>query len=139
MPRRETFSKSESELALPFTRYDNNLSVFGVAIDLQNADSILFLIESAGVIDGTHAFTFEESIDLAFTVPIAIPESDLRGASLADLTFTGPDDNIAKQVSVVNNKRFIRIVITTSGASGGGGGLFASAAVKQLLTLAPII
>ncbi len=134
MPGREIASKSESEIALINVSLTDG-TVIGSVIDLQRSNAVLFVIQSGTVTDGSHAFSFEESIDQAFSVPIVVPESDLRGAVLADLVFDSADDNIVKQVSVVNNKRFLRIVSNTTGASTGG--LFNSIAIRQDLSLTP--
>jgi len=134
MPRREIASKSESELALPLVGRTNG--VFnGFVIDLQNTDSILFCLLSGNVADGTHVISFEEDDDVGFSSPVVVPDTDIRG--IANLIFIGPDDNKSTHASVVNNKRFIRPVLTVTGATGGA--VISVMAIKQLLTLAPAV
>ncbi len=132
MPGREIFSKSETDLTLILTTlFDGVLN--SDVVDLQNVNAVLFVVFAGVIFDGTHAITFEESDDVGFSSPVAVPESDLRGATFADLIFTG--SVMIVPVSVVNNKRFLRGVVTTTGATSGGE--ISIFAVKQMLTLAP--
>ena len=135
MPGREIASKTESEIGLVIQLYDTNTIINGNIVDLQRSNSVLFTIHAGEITDGTYTFTFEESIDEAFTVPIVIPESDLRGNTLANLVFTTTEEGSVQQVSLVNNKRFVRTVLTVTGATSGGN--FGVLAIKQNLSLTP--
>ncbi len=136
MPGREISSISETEAILSYGGRGNGVTNSDT-IDLQNTDAILFIIISKFIVDGTHTITFEESDDVGFSSPVAVPESDLRGATFADLVFTGPDDGILKSVSVVNNKRFLRLVLTGAGVTSNG--VIGAAVIKQRLSSAPSV
>jgi len=137
MPGREIASKTESEIALNITIFSSNGILQGSVIDLQRSNAVLFAILAGEIVDGTHAFTFEESEDVGFSSPIVITDNDLRGNVLANLVFTNAEEGTLQQVSLVNNKRFVRIIVTTSGASTGG--TLGAVAVKQDLSLTPTI
>lgn len=136
MASREIFSKSKVERIWAIQSYTTNS--LGLLIDMRGADSGLITIESGTITDGTFAFAVEvdENDDAAFFNPIDVPDSELRGATAADLIYTPSDDFISKAVGVVSSKRFWRLKVVVTG-SPGTGGVFQASIIKQHLSLAP--
>jgi len=136
MPGREIASKSEVEIAFDTETVTFNGVTNGIILDLQRSNAILFVIHAGTITDGSFGFTFEEDDGVGFSSPVAIPDSDLRGNLSSDLIFVNTDGDTVRKVSLVNNKRFVRMIVTTSGASTGG--IFSATAIKQDLSLTPI-
>lgn len=135
MPSREIDSKNRYEISYPLLNITSNGTIVGNPIDLQDVNSVQLTIQSGTITDGVHNFSLEESVDAGFSVPIAVPDSDLRGAVTADLEFGSADDQVSKDVGYVGNKRFVRWTLTSSGVTTGG--FFSGMLIKSDLSLAP--
>jgi hypothetical protein len=77
--------------------------------------SILFVIQTATITDGSHAFTVQDSDDGTTWATAATTDV---GGTAPTLTLT--DDDVAKDVGYVGPKRYARLVAVSSGTTTGG-------------------
>ncbi|NIS52141.1 hypothetical protein GWN42_14040 [candidate division KSB1 bacterium] len=94
-----------------------NGTVAGVIIDTKDFESIVFVIQSATITDGTHTVKLEDGDDSGLSDAADVPAADLLGALPA---FLAADDNAVKRVGCVTKKRYVRLSIVTTGATTGG-------------------
>ena len=93
----------------------------GAAIDTAEFElGLMFAVAVNNFTDGSYAFVLEESVDSAFTVPIAIVGDKLIG-TLAGLTATAASASGAKlnTIGVISNLQFVRINVVATGVTTG--------------------
>ena len=108
-------------------------TVTGLAVDLTNATlqastGVAFVVNTgvfSGGLDGSEflTVTFQKSVDSAFTVPVAVPSTDIYGALRADATaWDLLLDNVADESTAFRvglridpGFGFVRIVLTETG------------------------
>lgn len=93
----------------------------GAAIDTAEFElGLMFNVAVNNFTDGSYTFVLEESVDSAFTVPIAISGDKLIG-TLANLTAIAASVAGAalKTIGVISNLQFVRINVVAAGVSTG--------------------
>lgn len=95
----------------------------GFAIDTANFElGLMFNVLVNNFSDGSYAFTLEESVDSAFSSPVAIVDgSDKLIGTLAGLTATAASVSgaILNTIGVISNLQFVRLNVVATGASTG--------------------
>ena len=95
----------------------------GFAIDTADFElGLMFDVLVNNFTDGSYAFTLEESVDSAFTVPVAIVDgSDKLIGTLAGLTATAASVSgaILKTIGVISNLQFVRLNVVATGVTTG--------------------
>ena len=95
----------------------------GFAIDTADFElGLMFNVLVNNFTDGSYAFTLEESVDSAFTVPVAIVDgSDKLIGTLAGLTATAASVSgaILKTIGVISNLQFVRLNVVATGVTTG--------------------
>lgn len=108
----------------------------GATIDLgvygNDFRSVLFVVTTGTVTDGTHAITLEHSNDGSSWS--AVPASRRQG-SLPSVV-AASDDSVFDFGYVVGTEQYVRIVATTSGATTGG--IFSAVAVLSAASSSPV-
>lgn len=99
----------------------NGATVDRGALNLSNP-TVLFVITSATVTDGTHAVAVQESDD--GTTWTAAPASAVQGTAPS---IAAAGSNTVFDVGYNGGKRYCRLTVTTSGATTGG--IYSAAAV----------
>lgn len=117
--------------ALNTAAITSNTTTSGTGVDLKGYQAVMFVIKSGTLTDGAYAINVQESDD----------NSTYTDATAADIVGTEPsfaltDDNTAKKVGYVGDKRYARIqVVSTSVTSGGTIG---AVAVRGHADVAPV-
>lgn len=95
----------------------------GFAIDTANFElGLMFNVLVNNFTDGSYTFTLEESVDSAFTVPVAIVDgSDKLIGTLAGLTATAASASgaILNTIGVISNLQFVRLNVVAAGTTTG--------------------
>jgi hypothetical protein len=93
----------------------------GNAIDLQDYQGCLFVLEAGAITDGDYAILLEESDTGVFSgEENAVADADLDGTeALASFT-ANDDDNKVGTVSYIGEKRYVRASIVSTNTSTGG-------------------
>jgi len=95
----------------------------GFAIDTADFElGLMFDVLVNNFTDGSYAFTLEESVDSAFTVPVAIVDgSDKLIGTLAGLAATAASASgaILKTIGVISNLQFVRLNVVATGVTTG--------------------
>lgn len=95
----------------------------GFAIDTADFElGLMFNVLVNNFTDGSYAFTLEESVDSAFTVPVAIVDgSDKLIGTLAGLTATAASVSgaILNTIGVISNLQFVRLNVVAASVSTG--------------------
>lgn len=115
--RTSIYRESRSVMALPAGARTNG-TFNGTTVDRVGAGdpSLLFVVTSGTVTDGTHTFTVQESDDgTAFTTA---PAGAVQGTGPVVPWSTG--SNAVFEVGYFGAKRFVRLTVTTTGATTGG-------------------
>lgn len=117
--RTSIYRESMSAMALTSGTRTNG-TVNGTTVDRVADCSVLFVVTTGAVTDGTHTFTVQDSDD------------GTTWATAADVQGTAPVVNSTKANSVIDvgyrgPKRFCRLSVTTTGATTGG--VYSAAAV----------
>jgi hypothetical protein len=113
-----------------------NGTVNGTTVDLgvfgNDFRSVLFVVATATVTDGTHAITMQDSPDGTnwTAVPAAKRQGSLPSIVLAD------DDTLFTFGYIVDTNQYVRLVATTTGATTGG--VFSAVAVLSEGSFAPV-
>lgn len=116
--RTSIYRESMSAMALTSTTRTNG-TVNGTTVDRGalnlSSPSVLFVITTATVTDGSHAFAVQESDDgSAWT---AAPTAVVQGTAP---TVVAAGSNSVSDVGYAGAKRFCRLSVTTTGATTGG-------------------
>ena len=97
----------------------------GFAIDTAAFElGLMFNVLVNDFTDGAYAFTLEESVDAAFTVPVAIVDgSDKLIGTLAGLAATAASVSGAKlnTIGLFSNLQFVRLNVVATGVTTGAG------------------
>lgn len=119
--RRSIYKYSKSVRALTATGAKVTATYNGDTVDRNQGGagdyfSVLFVILTATITDGTYAFAVQDSDDgTVWATPAG--SFDVNG-SLPSLTAT--DDDVVKEVGYAGPKRYCRLVLTGTAATTGG-------------------
>lgn len=113
------YHKSLSVMALTSGTRTNG-TVNGAGVDRYQADAgeyrtVLFVVSTGTVTDGSHAVTVQESDDNSLWT--AAPASVVQGGAP---TITNADSDSVFDVGYVGVARYVRLQVVTSGATSGG-------------------
>lgn len=116
---RDLHNSIKASPALNPAAISSNTATNGAIIDLAGYESLEFVIVSGTLTDGTYtpSIIVGDASDLSDGA--AATGSDLLG-TIAGATFAATDDNKAKKIGYVGNKRYARLTITTTGVTTGG-------------------
>lgn len=97
-------------------------------IDMQDRDSLEFVLASGVITDGAYAILVESGDDSGLSDAVAIADVHLLGTE-ADAGFALADDGVVKKIGVVahHGKRYVRLSIVSTATTSGG--LFSVTAV----------
>jgi hypothetical protein len=119
--RRSIYRKSKSVAALPSATRNNTGSPFaGTTVDRYQAGTqefrtMMFVISTGTMTDGSHAFAVQDSDDgTTWGTPAA---GEVQGTAP---TFTSTDGNKVIDVGYSGAKRYARLQVTVTGATTGG-------------------
>lgn len=101
----------------------SDTTTVGAAIDTADFElGLMFTPYVNNYTDGTYTFVLQESVDSAFTVPVAIVDgSDKLIGTLAALVKTSADASASQldTIGVISNLQFVRMnVVSTSTSTG---------------------
>lgn len=133
--RSTLYSHSLVRVALTSATRTNG-AVNGTTVDLgvfgNDFRTVLFVVQTGTVTDGTHAITVQDSPDGSAWA--AVDAAYLQGALP---TITGTDDDAVFQFGyIAGTKQFVRLVATTSSATTGG--VFSAVAVLGAASSSPV-
>lgn len=123
---RTLYSQCLARVAMPSAARTNG-TVNGTTVDLgvfgNDFRTVYFVVSTATVTDGSHAFTVQESPDGSSWANAA--STSVQG-SLPTVTSSG-GSSVFEFGYIANTNQYVRVVATTSGATTGG--VFSVAAV----------
>lgn len=97
---------------------DNTATVSGI-VDMQGYEAAMFLVVTGTLVDADATFTVlvEHGNDSGLSDAAAVADIDLVGTeALAGFTFA--EDNSARKIGYIGNKRYIRCTITPAANTG---------------------
>lgn len=133
--RSTLYTNSLSRMALPSAARVNgtaNGSTVDTGVFGNDFRSVLFVVTTGTIADGSHAITVQDSDDGSSWA--AADPSRIQGTQP---TIGATDDNVVFDVGyVVGTRQYVRLVVTTSGATTGG--VFSAVAVLSGASSAPV-
>lgn len=112
-------------VALDVAEIGSSTTTVGNIIDLQDYQSVEFLIVSGTLVDGTYVVLLEDGDDSALGDAAAVADKFLLGTE-ADAGFALTEDDTVKKLGYVGSKRYVRLsIISTVVTSGGDFGALA--------------
>jgi hypothetical protein len=113
-----------------------NAVVNGTTVDVgvfaNDFRTVMFIVSTATITDGSHAFTMQDSPD--GTTWTAVPAAKRQGS--LPTVVAADDDTLFTFGYVVDTNQYVRLVVTTTGATTGG--VFSAVAVMSEGTFAPV-
>jgi hypothetical protein len=115
--------------ALNITAISSDTTTVGNIIDMQDQQSLEFVLFSGTITTGVFTPKIEEGDNSSLT-DAAVVSSDYLIGTLADATFTvaAADDNACKKIGYVGKKRYVRLSVVTTST---GVGTIGAVAIKQ--------
>lgn len=113
-----------------------NGTVNGTTVDLgafgNDFRSVMFIVSTATVTDGTHAITMQDSPD--GTNWTAVPAAKRQGS--LPTVLAANDDTLYQFGYIVGTNQYVRLVATTTGATTGG--VYSAVAVLSEASSSPV-
>ena len=119
MAKRELKSTTSPVVALNTTAISSDTTTNGVIIDTAGYESILFVIQSGTITDGTYTPLIQEGDDSGLSDAASVVDADLTNTE-ASVAFAATDDNAVKSIAYVGDKRYVRLNIVSASTSSGG-------------------
>jgi len=133
--RSTLYTNSLVRVALPSAARTNG-TVNGTTVDLgvfgNDFRSVLFVVQTGTITDGSHAVTVQDSADGSAWA--AVDAAQLQGAA-PTITSTA-DDTLFEVGYIPGTKQYVRLSVTTSSATTGG--VFAAVAVLGEASSRPV-
>lgn len=101
--------------ALNTAAITSNTTTSGTGIDLKGYQAAMFVIKSGTLTDGTYTINVQESDNDSTYTDVAA--ADLVGSKPV---FAATEDNVAKKVGYIGEKRYILVQVVTTGVTSGG-------------------
>ena len=119
MAKRELYSTTAPVVALNTSAISSDTTTNGVIIDTAGYESILFVIQSGTLADGTYTPLIQEGNDSGLSDAASVADGDLTNTE-ASVAFAATDDNAVKSIAYVGDKRYVRLNIVSASTSSGG-------------------
>ena len=119
MAKRELKTTTSPVVALNTTAISSDTTTNGVIIDTAGYESILFIIQSGTITDGTYTSLIQEGDDSGLSDAASVADADLTNTE-ASIAFAATDDNTSKSIAYVGDKRYVRLNIVSASTSSGG-------------------
>ena len=119
MAKRELKSTTSPVVALNTSSISSDTTTNGDIIDTAGFESILFVIQSGTLADGTYTPLIQEGDDSGLSDASAVADADLTNTE-ASVAFAASDDNAVKSIAYVGSKRYVRLNIVSASTSSGG-------------------
>ena len=119
MAKRELKSTTTQVVALNTTAISSDTTTNGVILDTAGYESILFVIQSGTLADGTYTPLIQEGDDSGLSDAASVADADLTNTE-ASVAFAATDDNAVKSIAYVGDKRYVRLNIVSASTSSGG-------------------
>jgi hypothetical protein len=133
--RDSLYNQSLARVALPSAARTNAV-VNGTTVDTgifgNDFRTVLFVIQTGVITDGSHAVTLQDSAD-GSTGWTAVDSGTIQGALP---TIVATDDDTVLQFGHSVVRQYLRLVVTTTGATTGG--IFAAVAVMSDASSDPV-
>tara|TARA_R110002020_G_scaffold154083_1_gene333597 strand:- start:174 stop:584 length:411 start_codon:yes stop_codon:yes gene_type:complete len=117
--KKELFSTVSASVAFNNQAISTDTTTNGNIIDTRGYESILFVMQSATLTDGTYTPLIQEGDDSGLSDAAAVADADLTDTE-ADQAFAATDDNATKKIAYVGSKRYVRLNIVSASTSSGG-------------------
>lgn len=118
--RESLYNQVRAVTALPVDAYATDAAVNGATVDLglgkQNYRTVLFVLHTGTVTDGTHAITVEDSTNGSAW---AAADAGLLSGVLPTLDDT-TSDTVREVGYKAAGRRYVRLVVTTAESTSGG-------------------
>jgi len=119
MAKKELKSTTKSLVALNTQSISSDTTTNGVIIDTAGYESVLFVIQSGTVTDGTFTPLVQEGDDSGLSDAASVGDADLTNTE-ASSAFVAADDNTSKSIGYVGSKRYVKCNIVSASTSSGG-------------------
>lgn len=119
MAKRELKSTTSLVVALNTTAISSDTTTNGETIDTAGFESILFVIQSGTLADGTYTPLIQEGDNSGLSDAASVADADLTNTE-ASVAFAATDDNTSKSIAYVGSKRYVRLNIVSASTSSGG-------------------
>jgi len=131
------------DLAFKLQQITSDATTVGEVVDLQDAQAVLFAIQSGTITTGTITPVVNESDSISGTIGAgatlsggtSVATGDLVG-TIAAATYAVTDDDKIKTIGYIGKKRYICLSLTTAGSTFSG--YVAATAVKGHLYALPV-
>jgi hypothetical protein len=117
--KKELSSTTSASVALNNQAISTDTTTNGNIIDTRGYESVLFVMQSATLTDGTYTPLIQEGDDSGLSDAAAVADADLTDTE-AGQAFAATDDNATKKIAYVGSKRYVRLNIVSASTSSGG-------------------
>lgn len=116
---KELYSSYKVSNALDTQAITTDTTTAGDIIDTAEYGSLLFVIQSGTLTDGTYTVLIHEGDDSGLSDAAAVADADLTNTE-SSASFAATDDNTVTKIGYVGSKRYVRLSLVSASTSSGG-------------------
>ena len=116
---KELYSSYKVSNAFDTQAITSDTTTAGDIIDTAEYGSILFVIQSGTLTDGTYTVLIQEGDESNLSDATAVADADLTNTE-ASASFAATDDNTVTKIGYVGSKRYVRLSLVSASTSSGG-------------------
>lgn len=116
---KELYSSYKVSNALDTQAITTDTTTNGDIIDTAEYGSLLFVIQSGTLTDGTYTVLIHEGDESNLSDASAVADADLTNTE-ASASFAATDDNTVTKIGYVGSKRYVRLSLVSASTSSGG-------------------
>lgn len=116
---KELYSSYKVSNALDTQAITSDTTTNGDIIDTAEYGSLLFVIQSGTLTDGTYTVLIHEGDESNLSDASAVDDADLTNTE-ASASFASTDDNTVTKIGYVGSKRYVRLSLVSASTSSGG-------------------
>jgi len=116
---KELYSSYKVSNAFDTQAITSDTTTNGDIIDTAEYGSLLFVIQSGTLTDGTYTVLIHEGDESNLSDAAAVADADLTNTE-ASASFAATDDNTVTKIGYVGSKRYVRLSLVSASTSSGG-------------------
>jgi len=132
---KELYSSYKVSNAFDTQAITSDTTTNGDIIDTAEYGSLLFVIQSGTLTDGTYTVLIHEGDESNLSDASAVDDADLTNTE-ASASFASTDDNTVNKIGYVGSKRYVRLSLVSASTSSGG--TLGAIAIQGSPTTAPV-
>jgi len=115
--QKDLMSNVDDRVGMNIQAISTNTTTSGAIIDTAGYESLVFVVQSGTLTDGTYTIALQEGDNAALSDAATVASANLIGSLPV---FAATDDNVTKRIGFVTTKRYARLQIVSTGVTTGG-------------------